>query len=212
MGCRFEQQQATPLQRALVRTERVHRLKGSPSPPRPRNNVAPAAAASITAGKQVSPLADLSADSRMVKVVAAIIDRSRAFSAPDVFSGLQQLSELHAQVRWAMPALHCAITAATNDLQPCACPSRPLQCRVELAKTDLLVVPTAAYNYTLREIEVRRVGALARSGPPAFATDHSVLCCPALVSTCDTPFSPLFSCPFCLPILSPIQSGGGRGA
>lgn len=31
----------------------------------------------------------------------------------------------------------------------------PLQCRVELAKVDVLVVPTSAYNYTVQEILVR---------------------------------------------------------
>lgn len=36
-----------------------------------------------------------------------------------------------------------------------ACPAVQAQARVELTKFDVLVVPTAAYNYTMQEIQVR---------------------------------------------------------
>jgi len=37
-------------------------------------------------------------------------------------------------------------------MPPAAC---GVQCRAELAKIDVLVVPTSAYNYTVQEIQVR---------------------------------------------------------
>ncbi|KAL4418868.1 hypothetical protein ABPG77_002624 [Micractinium sp. CCAP 211/92] len=67
-------------------------------------------------------LADVSSDARMLKVIRRIISNTAKFSSADVFEGLQQLSQLRSQ------------------------------CRVELAKVDVLVVPTSAYNYTVQEI------------------------------------------------------------
>lgn len=75
-------------------------------------------------GKAPAPgsLADVSSDARMLKVIRRIIANTGNFSSADVFEGLQQLSRLRAQ------------------------------CRAELAKVDVLVVPTSAYNYTVQEI------------------------------------------------------------
>ncbi|KAL4458329.1 hypothetical protein ABPG75_013194 [Micractinium tetrahymenae] len=67
-------------------------------------------------------LADCSSDGRMLKVIRSIISKTSNFSSADVFEGLQQLSQLRAK------------------------------CRAELAKADVLVVPTSAYNYTVQEI------------------------------------------------------------
>jgi hypothetical protein len=55
---------------------------------------------------------------------------------------------------------------------PCFAP----QCRAELAKIDLLVVPTSAYNYTVQEIQVgglnaRRPGIFLPACTPALAAD-----------------------------------------
>ncbi|GAB4814951.1 hypothetical protein N2152v2_001997 [Parachlorella kessleri] len=66
---------------------------------------------------------DILPDERLLKVIRAIISRTSRFSAADVFAGLQRLSELKAAAR------------------------------VELAKFDVLVVPTAAYNYTVQEVQ-----------------------------------------------------------
>ena len=41
-------------------------------------------------------------------------------------------------------------------------PSLQAQARVQLAKADLIIVPTAAYNYTVRELMVRRAGGRGR--------------------------------------------------
>lgn len=73
-------------------------------------------------GLEPPELADLSIDQRLLKVTRSIIAKTENWSAADVFEGLQQLTVLRAAAR------------------------------VELAKIDILVVPTAAYNYTVREI------------------------------------------------------------
>lgn len=44
-----------------------------------------------------------------------------------------------------------------------------LQMRAELAKVDILVVPTSAYNYTVQEIQVNEINAQSverRDAPP----------------------------------------------
>lgn len=43
---------------------------------------------------------------------------------------------------------------------------RAQQCREQLDKIDLLVVPTSAYNYTVAEIQARRLACTPASGPP----------------------------------------------
>ncbi|PSC69624.1 allophanate hydrolase [Micractinium conductrix] len=68
-------------------------------------------------------LAPLHGDDRMLKVIRSIISKTANFSSADVFAGLQQLSVLRGK------------------------------CRAELAKVDLIVVPTSAYNYTVKEIQ-----------------------------------------------------------
>ena len=73
-------------------------------------------------GLEPPELADLSIDQRLLKVTRSIIAKTEHWSAADVFAGLQALTRLRAAAR------------------------------VELAKMDILVVPTAAYNYTVREI------------------------------------------------------------
>lgn len=85
------------------------------------------------AGTSAAPgsLADVSGDARMLKVIRRILSNTGNFSSADVFQGLQQLSQLRAR------------------------------CRAELAKTDVLVVPTSAYNYTVQEI-------LAEEEDPAY--------------------------------------------
>ena len=73
-------------------------------------------------GLEPPELADLSIDQRLLKVTRSIIAKTEHWSAADVFHGLQQLTALRGAAR------------------------------LELAKIDILVVPTAAYNYTVREI------------------------------------------------------------
>jgi len=73
-------------------------------------------------GLEPPELADLSIDQRILKVTRSIIAKTEHWSAADVFESLQQLTNLRAAAR------------------------------IELAKIDVLVVPTAAYNYTVREI------------------------------------------------------------
>lgn len=67
-------------------------------------------------------LADISIDQRMLKVTRSIISKTEHWGAADVFEAFQQLSQLKAEAR------------------------------TELSKIDILVVPTVAYNYTVREI------------------------------------------------------------
>jgi allophanate hydrolase len=73
-------------------------------------------------GLEPPELADLSIDQRILKVTRSILAKTEHWSAADVFEGLQRLTQLRAAAR------------------------------VQLALVDLLVVPTAAYNYTIREI------------------------------------------------------------
>lgn len=73
-------------------------------------------------GLEPPELADLSIDQRLLKVTRSIIAKTEHWSAADVYEGQQKISELRAAAR------------------------------VELEKIDILVVPTAAYNYTVREI------------------------------------------------------------
>lgn len=73
-------------------------------------------------GLEPPELADLWIDQRLLKVTRSIIAKTENWSAADVFDGLQQLSVLRGTAR------------------------------AELQKIDILVVPTAAYNYTVREI------------------------------------------------------------
>lgn len=68
-------------------------------------------------------VADVAGDERMLKVIRTIVNKTAGFSSADVFQGLQQLTELRGK------------------------------CRVELAKIDVLVVPTSAYNYTVQEVQ-----------------------------------------------------------
>ncbi|KAI7838879.1 hypothetical protein COHA_007345 [Chlorella ohadii] len=70
---------------------------------------------------QPPALASLHGDERLLKVIRRIISQTERFNAPDVFQGLQELSVLKAKMR------------------------------AELAKVDILVVPTSAYNYTAEE-------------------------------------------------------------
>ncbi|PRW20653.1 allophanate hydrolase [Chlorella sorokiniana] len=72
---------------------------------------------------QLPALASLHGDERLLKVIRRIISQTERFNAPDVFQGLQELSVLKAKMR------------------------------AELAKVDVLVVPTSAYNYTVQEIQ-----------------------------------------------------------
>jgi allophanate hydrolase len=73
-------------------------------------------------GLEPPELADLSIDQRLLKVTRSVIAKTENWSAADVFEGLQALASLRAAAR------------------------------VQLARVDVLVVPTAAYNYTVREI------------------------------------------------------------
>ena len=73
-------------------------------------------------GLEPPELADLSIDQRLLKVTRSIISKTEHWGAADVFEAVQHLSLLRAAAR------------------------------VELSKIDILVVPTAAYNYTVREI------------------------------------------------------------
>ncbi|KAL4858302.1 Allophanate hydrolase [Chlorella vulgaris] len=68
-------------------------------------------------------LASIHEDERMLKVIRSIISKTEGFSAADVFDGLQKLNTLRGR------------------------------CRAQLAKIDVLVVPTSAYNYTVQEIQ-----------------------------------------------------------
>ena len=128
-----------------------------------------------------------------LQVIRAIISKTGGFTPADVFAGLQELSGLRAKVRRApTPALRArrrwrlrarppgpaGPPTFTPDHAPtcppthtCGVSTRPSshqrwQCRVELAKIDVLVVPTAAYAYTLQEIRVRGAG---RAHPPRTA-------------------------------------------
>jgi allophanate hydrolase len=73
-------------------------------------------------GLEPPELADLSIDQRLLKVTRSIISKTENWSAADVYEAQQHMSFLRAAAR------------------------------AQLAKIDLLVVPTAAYNYTVREI------------------------------------------------------------
>ena len=73
-------------------------------------------------GLEPPELADLSIDQRLLKVTRSIIAKTEHWSAADVYEGQQTLSHLRGAARR------------------------------ELEKIDILVVPTAAYNYTIREI------------------------------------------------------------
>jgi allophanate hydrolase len=73
-------------------------------------------------GLEPPELADLSIDQRLLKVTRSIIAKTEHWSAADVYEGQQTLSNLRGAARR------------------------------ELEKIDILVVPTAAYNYTIREI------------------------------------------------------------
>lgn len=68
-------------------------------------------------------LADVGCDTRLLPVIASIIAGASCFSSADVFDGLRQLTVLKARAR------------------------------LELEKIDVLVVPTAAYNYTVAELD-----------------------------------------------------------
>lgn len=74
------------------------------------------------AGLEPPELADLSIDQRLLKVTRSIIAKTEHWSAADVYEGQQTLYSLRGAAR------------------------------VELEKIDILIVPTAAYNYTIREI------------------------------------------------------------
>jgi allophanate hydrolase len=73
-------------------------------------------------GLEPPELADLSIDQRLLKVTRSIIAKTEHWSAADVYEGQQTLSNLRGTAR------------------------------KQLEKIDILVVPTAAYNYTIREI------------------------------------------------------------
>ena len=73
-------------------------------------------------GLEPPELADLSIDQRLLKVTRSIIAKTEHWSAADVYESQQTLYGLRGAAR------------------------------PELAKIDILVVPTAAYNYTVREI------------------------------------------------------------
>ena len=73
-------------------------------------------------GLEPPELADLSIDQRLLKVTRSIMSKTENWSAADVYEGQQAMTVLRAAAR------------------------------LELEKIDILVVPTAAYNYTVREI------------------------------------------------------------
>jgi len=75
-----------------------------------------------TAGLKSPHLAPVLDDQRLMKVTRFIIAKSKDWSAPDVYSAFHRLSTLRAAAR------------------------------KELSKIDFLVVPTAEYNYTVREV------------------------------------------------------------
>jgi hypothetical protein len=119
----------------------------------------------------------------MLKVIRTIISKTEGFSSADVFEGLQQLTQLRGKVRGTCKQLLFAGLGCVRGLLQCvllpACVpvtslhasssgvfyshsgrlfwppfSAQVQCRAELTKIDLLVVPTSAYNYTVQEIQV----------------------------------------------------------
>lgn len=71
----------------------------------------------------------------------AVLLLPRAVSSVDVWSAAQLFPLACTALPFEYPALLVA-----SLLLP--------QCRVELAKIDVLVVPTSAYNYTIQEIQV----------------------------------------------------------
>lgn len=76
---------------------------------------------------------DISGDDRMLLITRKIIDNTRQYSSADVFESMEQLDRIKALAR------------------------------KELDKIDVLLVPTAAYNYTIKEIleqEEQGIGSL----------------------------------------------------
>lgn len=97
-------------------------------------------AAFLQRGAQPQPgqVVDILSDDRLLPVIRAIISNAARYCAVDVFDGMAHLVQLQVCVcACSQMCLHMFAQAAA---------------RQELKKIDVLMVPTAAYNYTLQEI------------------------------------------------------------